>query len=165
MSLILLACVFSTFAMTGLIWLIQQVSYPLLEMVPEDHFVAFENSHCRRITPVVLPLMTCELATSVWLAFRPIAGLETPLIGGGLLSVLLWASTFSLQVPLHRQLEKGFHPKVWKRLVRTNWIRTGLWSVRSVLMAWIIWQVATKPIEKHSVLPETGTIVSQQNAP
>ena len=155
MSLILLACVFSTFAMTGLIWLIQQVSYPLMAMIPKDHFIAFEAGHCRRITPVVLPLMTCELATSAWLTFRPIAGLEPELIAGALLCLLLWASTFFIQVPLHQQLEKGFDQKIWTRLVRTNWIRTTLWSARSLLMAWILWQVSRSAAQKISVLPQT----------
>lgn len=144
MSLILLACVFSTFAMTGLIWLIQRVSYPLMSLVPEDHFVAYEAAHCRRISPVVLPLMVCELATSLWLSVRPIDVVRQELIAGGILTLLLWASTFLIQVPMHNRLEKGFHRETWKRLVLTNWIRTVLWSVRSVLMACVLWKVSGK---------------------
>lgn len=141
MNLILLTCVFFTFAMTGLIWLIQQVNYPLLSLVPQDDFPAYEAAHCRRISPVVLPLMTGELVTSGWLAFRPIATVESELVVGGILTFLLWASTFLIQVPLHQQLEKAFSPQAWKRLVLTNWIRTLLWSARSILMGWIVWQV------------------------
>jgi len=142
MSLVLLACVFSTFAMTGLIWLIQLVNYPLMSLVSEDHFVAYEAAHCRRISPVVLPLMTCELVTSGWFCIRPISGVDAELIAGGMLVVLLWASTFLVQVPLHARLEKGFCRKAWKRLVFSNWIRTALWSARSLLMAWVVWQVS-----------------------
>lgn len=108
--------------------------------------------------------MTCELATSTWLTFRPIAGLESVLIAGGLLCLLLWASTFLLQVPLHQQLEKGFHQKTWKRLVLTNWIRTAIWSARSLLMAWILWQVSTSTAPKPSVLSPTTAHTTQFDA-
>ena len=135
MTPILLACTFSTFAMTGLIWLIQQVNYPLMALVSEDDFVAYEAAHCRRISPVVLPLMVCELLTSGWLAFRPISPVEQELIVGAFLTGLLWLSTFLIQVPLHNRLEKCFDRATWRRLVLTNWIRTILWSARSVLMA------------------------------
>jgi hypothetical protein len=144
MNLILLTCVFFTFAMTGLIWLIQMVNYPLMSLVPPDDFPAYEASHCRRISPVVLPLMTGELVTSGWLTFRPIATVESELLVGAILTFLLWASTFLIQVPLHHQLEKAFNPQAWKRLVLTNWIRTTLWSARSILMGWIVWQVTVR---------------------
>lgn len=143
MSLILLACVFSTFAMTGLIWLIQLVNYPLMSLVSEDDFAAYETAHCRRISPVVLPLMTCELVTSTWLCIRPLAGVRSELMLGGILVAMLWASTFLIQVPLHARLEKAFCHKSWKQLVLSNWIRTALWSARSLLMSWVLWQVAT----------------------
>lgn len=146
MSVVFLACLFSTFAMTGLIWLIQAVNYPLMSLVPEDHFVAYEAAHCRRISPVVLPLMTCELLTSLWLCWRPPTGnLRGLLLVGGGLTILLWLSTFLIQVPLHSQLEKAFSRTAWEQLVLTNWIRTVLWSARSGLMAWILWHISVQP--------------------
>ena len=63
---ILLACAFSTAAMTGLIWLIQVVQYPLMGSVGTEQFVSYEQQHCNRITPVVMPLMTVELLTALW---------------------------------------------------------------------------------------------------
>jgi hypothetical protein len=141
MSLMLLACVFSTFAMTGLIWLIQVVTYPLMSLVPEDRFVDYEAAHRRNITPLVLPLMTCELLTSAWLSFVPIPTVRAELIGGGVLTVLLWLSTFLIQVPLHSRLAVGFIREDWRRLVMTNWIRTVLWTGRSLLMAWVVWRI------------------------
>ena len=60
---ILLTCAFSTAAMTGLIWLIQIVQYPLMAEVGAEQFVRYEQQHCNRITAVVLPLMTGNVAT------------------------------------------------------------------------------------------------------
>jgi len=147
MSLILVACVFSTFAMTGLIWLIQLVNYPLMSFVPDDKFVDYEAAHCRNITPLVLPLMTCELLTSGWLCFVPITAVRAELISGGVLTVLLWVSTFLIQVPLHTRLATRFIRKDWRRLVNSNWIRTWLWSARSILMAWVVWQLVSQAVE------------------
>jgi hypothetical protein len=147
MSPVFLACLFSTFAMTGLIWLIQVVSYPLMSLVPQDHFVAYEAAHCRRISPVVLPLMTCELFTAIWLCWKPpMAEVRTLLLIGGGLTILLWFSTFFIQVPLHSQLEKAYSQTAWERLVQTNWIRTFLWSARSVVMARALWQLSAPQV-------------------
>ncbi len=140
MSLLLLSCVFSTFAMTGLIWLIQRVSYPLMGHVPADVFPAYEAFHCQRITAVVLPLMMIELVTSIWLAWKPIPGFEAILRTAAVLAVLLWVSTFVLQVPLHQKLEQAFDTTAWQRLVGSNWIRTALWTARSLLMGWVLYR-------------------------
>lgn len=140
MSPLLLSCVFSTFAMTGLIWLIQRVSYPLMGHVPPDAFPAYEAFHCQRITAVVLPLMTIELVTSLWLAVKPVPGFESTLRIAAVLCVLLWVSTFLLQVPLHQKLEQSFDTTAWQRLVGSNWIRTALWTTRSALMGWVLFR-------------------------
>ena len=60
-----------------------------------------------------------------------------PWLGVGLL-VVIWLSTFLLQVPRHRTLESGFDISVHRRLVGTNWIRTFAWSLRGLLVLWIV---------------------------
>lgn len=51
----------------------------------------------------------------------------------GTLVLAIWVSTFVVQVPLHGRLVRGFEISVHRRLVRTNWLRTAVWSVRGVL--------------------------------
>jgi hypothetical protein len=46
----------------------------------------------------------------------------------------IWASTFFIQVPVHDRLCVAFDAELHRRLVLSNWIRTVLWSCRSVLM-------------------------------
>lgn len=144
-SAALLVCVFSTFAMTGLIWLIQVVQYPLMSEVGESSFVQYERGHCDRITPVVLPLMTAELLTAAFLVWKPLPGQSTVLVGAFVALLLIWASTFFLQVPLHNQLCQNFSAELHRRLVLSNWIRTVLWSVRSVAMLWVLYCVIGNP--------------------
>lgn len=131
---ILLACAFSTAAMTGLIWLIQVVQYPLMAEVGAEQFVRYEQEHCNRITPVVMPLMTVELLTALWLAWKPVPGYAGTLWLATVGVLAIWASTFFIQVPVHNRLCVAFDADLHRRLVQSNWIRTVLWSVRSVLM-------------------------------
>ncbi len=142
---VLLACVFSTFAMTGLIWLIQLVQYPLFDRVGREAFCEYEREHCRRITPLVLPLMTTELISSLWLGLHPLAGLESLLHSGAALAVALWVSTFLMQVPLHNRLSREFQATDHRRLVWSNWLRTVIWSVRSVILLIVLREVIQLP--------------------
>jgi hypothetical protein len=134
----LLVCVFSTFAMTGLIWLIQVVQYPLMSEVGEGAFVSYEQAHCQRITPVVLPLMTLELFSAAWLVWRPVTGCSVLLTVAFVAMLAVWASTFFIQVPVHNQLCVAFNAEQHRWLVQSNWIRTVLWTLRSGLMLWVL---------------------------
>jgi hypothetical protein len=43
--------------------------------------------------------------------------------------IIIWISSFSLSVPYHKKLlQRGKDQTVISRLVRTNWIRTILWT-------------------------------------
>ncbi len=128
----------STLMMTGLIWFVQIVHYPLMAKVGHEEFVQYEQAHTRSTTWVVGPLMIAELLSSLYLlaqADRDVILL--PLLGlialGG-----IWASTLLLQIPAHRILEQRFDQKVHARLVQTNWIRTVLWSLRSLIALWML---------------------------
>jgi len=131
----------ATWALVGLIWVVQCVQYPLYEQVGRAEFRAFHAQHCRRITWVVGPLMLAEAASGLgllWLAPpHPVLWL-----GFGLL-LLIWASTAFLQVPLHDQLAKGHDVGVIRRLVRSNWLRTLAWSARGGLVVWL-WMAFSK---------------------
>ena len=63
-----------------------------------------------------------------------IAVLLTIFFSNLIMVVLIWCSTFLIQVPLHNSLSKEKDIEKLLRLVHTNWIRTILWTVRSALM-------------------------------
>lgn len=128
---------FATLFMTGLIWFVQIVHYPLFSRVAESGFCAYERAHQARTTLVVGPMMLLEAVTAVWLVFLVDAAdgagaRALTLMGVGLL-LLIWLSTALAQVPAHRQLESGFDARAHRRLVRSNWLRTTAWTARSVL--------------------------------
>lgn len=128
----------ATSAMLGLIWMIQVVHYPLFARVSKDSYVDYQAEHVRKITYVVLPLMACELATGAIFCFaahslmvRHWAWLAALVLLG-----VIWVSTALVQVPLHNQLASGFHPQVHQQLVKSNWMRTIAWTLRTGLVAY-----------------------------
>ena len=119
----------ATLFMTGVIWFVQIVHYPLFGRVGAAEFPAFEREHARRTGRVVGPAMVVELLLALALAAR---GGVLAWAGLALLGVI-WASTAFVQVPLHRRLERGADVAAQRRLVRTNWIRTAAWTARAVI--------------------------------
>lgn len=124
----------SALVMTGVIWFVQVVHYPLFAAVGAEQFVAYEVAHQRRTSIVVgLPMLVEDL-TVLALFFWPPDGVGRllPFVGGVLLTVVL-ASTVFLQVPAHAALAQSYHTAQVRRLVRSNWVRTIGWSARLVL--------------------------------
>lgn len=132
----------ATALMTGIIWFVQIVHYPLFGRIPADGFTQYEQSHTVRTGWVVAPLMILELATAAALPMLgdPVAASPAYLAALGCL-ILIWASTFLIQVPLHGILEKHPDATAMRRLVTTNWTRTLLWSVRLGLLATLMFSV------------------------
>ena len=125
----------STFLLTGLIWMVQIVHYPLLQTVGSTHFRAYHRAHTTRISWLVGPAMTLELISALLLY-----QLETPphhtivYLAGLLLVVFLWVTTAFVQIPLHQELSIAPTNQTLERLVQTNWIRTSVWTSRSALL-------------------------------
>lgn len=125
----------ATFGMTGVIWLVQIVQYPAFGRVGETEFCNFHGHHCRSIGAVVGPLMLLELLTAVLLAAQGDPAWFWRVMLGMLL--LIWLSTALWQGPLHRRLlREGPRPALVRALVRGNWLRTVLWTLRSVGLMW-----------------------------
>lgn len=129
--LVIVANAAATWALVGLIWMIQVVQYPLFERVGRDAFAAYHAGHSSRIAMVVVPLMLVEFALAAWWALR--SRRRVAWVGLGLV-VVAWFSTFALQVPAHGVLAAGFDQPTWEFLVATNWLRTVAWTVRAVVL-------------------------------
>lgn len=129
-----------TWFMVGVIWFVQVVHYPLMGNVGEERFRLYALAHQRRTMWVVAPVMGVEAACAVLIAFDESGGtaeLALKWTGAGLLAVI-WLSTYAVQVPLHEQLAKGFTEAGWRRLLKTNWVRTIAWTLRGGVAAALV---------------------------
>lgn len=134
-KLILLTCLASTLFMTGLIWFVHIVHYPLFDRVQGESFLRYHADHTRTTAYVVLLPMVLELLTSIALIWQRPAGIEPWMVWLGLACALVsWASTFFLSVPAHHQLSIGFDAVVHRTLVVTNGIRVVSWSAHSLVL-------------------------------
>lgn len=131
----------STLYMLGLIWFVQVVHYPLFPQIDPLQFETFALEHSRRTSIVVLPPMLLELGTAISLVMVQSTTLlpKFETLTGLTLLIIIWLSTFLLQVPQHVKLQQGFDKKSHRRLVNSNWIRTLAWTLRSILAT--LWMV------------------------
>ena len=150
MPLLLVQAAASLYLM-GLIWLIQIVHYPLMSQVSRENFAQYEQLHSRWITPIVALPMLIELACCILLVVNRPPAIPAWLTWCGLaLVVVIWLSTFLLQVPCHTRLSQGFDAQIHAQLVSTNWIRTLAWSARAAVamgMIYLFWKYTSQVIE------------------
>ena len=128
-------CAFAALAMTGVIWFVQIVHYPLFGAVGAPAWPAYHAAHTRRTGWVVAPLMIAELATALAIAVRDGGALAT---AGAALAATTWLATFALAVPDHGRLERGYDARVARRLVTAGWLRTAAWTAHGVVALAIV---------------------------
>jgi hypothetical protein len=130
--------------MTGLIWFVQIVHYPLFKAVGNEAIQSYAVQHASRTSFVVIIPMLLELASATYLFFyRPewISWGES--VASLTLVILIFASTFFLQVPLHNLIQSSGSQTYITSLVMTNWVRTICWTVRAGLLSYVMLRVLT----------------------
>ena len=121
----------STSFMVGVIWVIQLLHYPSFHFIGNQKYIEFQYFHMQRISFIVIPAMLIELASALLLTyfFRSIITII-------LLALLLgvWGITFIFFTNMHQKLTNGYDHNIVDRLVKINWSRTVLWSLRLVIL-------------------------------
>ena len=108
--------------MTGLIWFVQMVHYPLFKAIPPEHFRQYETRHTSKTGLLVAPLMLIEMGFGFlfwWMHTKDFWNHFSLLM-----LLIVWFSTFFIQVPLHSKLTKKHDDATINKLIQTNWIRT-----------------------------------------
>jgi hypothetical protein len=128
--------------MTGVIWFVQHVHYPLLAQVEIGRAVSVAEEHQRRTGHVVALPMAVEGMTTLALLVQQPVGVTwyLPWIGAVLLAVAL-GCTVLLSVPLHSKMATNPDERVGEKLVSTNWPRTIAWSMRAVVCVVMVAQM------------------------
>ncbi len=116
---------------SGIIWQVQLLTYPQFLKVPATDFPDYHQSHTERMAWLVGPPMLAEFALALLAAWQFRSGVSYV---GLALVIALWTTTALVQIPLHNRLARGYDRSAIRKLVTTNWLRTFLWSARTVLL-------------------------------
>jgi hypothetical protein len=138
-QLVLLLQVFATLFMLGVVWFVQLVHYPLLHDVGVKGFKTYHLKHTMRTLWVVSFPMVLEFFTGLTLLF--ISPKNVPywvLCFSMLLIVINSLSTALIQIPLHKKLEKGFNSQTIDKLIKSNWLRVAIWSLRGLIVLYMV---------------------------
>ncbi len=127
----------ATLFMTGLVWFVHVVHYPLFATVArsgDDHWKAYEREHLRRARLLIPPIMLLEAASAAALPFLVETKGQSTLAWLGLaLLIVVHVSTFAGAVPMHKRIATGFDERVHRRLMQFNLVRALAWTARSVI--------------------------------
>ena len=125
-----------TLYMAGMIWSMQVFEYPLFAFVGPEQFRAYHAAHNRSLPFfVILPSLLALVSAVLLVWIRP-AGIPLWLVGLVVaLDLAVLVSTAAGQAPLHARLDRdGYSTDVIRTLVRSNWIRTALWTANALLL-------------------------------
>ena len=132
MNLFTLHLIFTSI-MVGVIWLVQVVHYPSFNFIDKKFYSDFQNFHIKRISFIVIPVMLLELVSGLILIYLDNRHSTPSLISFGIL-ILIWIITGLFFAKAHQDLTAGYDRVIVKKIIKLNWIRTLLWSIRLILL-------------------------------
>ena len=124
----------STSLMVGIIWVIQLLHYPTFHFIKESDYEKFQHFHMQRISFIVIPVMVLELFSAFILVYYIRSNL---LILCLIILLFIWLITFVFFTKLHQSLIDGYNKTIVDKLVKINWSRTVLWSLRLIILIYI----------------------------
>ena len=124
----------ATSVMVGVIWIIQLVHYPSFHFVELKRYTTFQKFHMNRISYVVIPAMLTELFTLILFVFS-MDQIDTLVLASAILLIFIWLMTAVFFSGVHQKLTLGYDQPVVDKLVKLNWGRTLLWTLRLLLIS------------------------------
>ena len=87
-----------------------------------------------RISYVVIPAMLTELFTLI-LIIISMDQVEPIILASALLLIVIWLMTAVFFSGMHQKLTLGYDQGIVEKLVKLNWGRTLLWTLRLLLVS------------------------------
>lgn len=129
----------STSIMVGVIWIIQLVHYPTFLFIDKQKYMKFQEFHMSRVSYIVMPTMIAELFSGIYILFyNNVLIVNTFFLLASFSLFLNWVITALVFVKIHNGLLIKYEKNIILLLVKLNWLRTILWSLRLVFLAIII---------------------------
>ena len=116
--------------LVGVILMTQFINYPLFKSIKSD-FTNYHKQYTERMGYVVAPLMVIELILVTYIILHHKENLFVIFIF--LLTIIIWASTFFIQVPIHNTLSKKKEKNKIIKLNKSNYIRTICWILKLII--------------------------------
>jgi hypothetical protein len=125
-----------TLFMTGMIWCMQILEYPLFALVGPQEFPAYHLRHNRGLPFVVIAPSLLALASAITLiVVRPLSIPLWPCIVVVVLDLFILGYTAAREAPLHARLDRdGYSSAVIHDLVLGNWVRTLIWTANALIL-------------------------------
>jgi len=137
----LLINLLSTILIAGILWFVQLVHYPLFNEIPAKNFINYGYYHSRKVSGIIKPLFIVDFTTLILLLILLGSNLSTNLM---IVNVTIFIITIVLTqiifIPIHQKLSKSPNSQTISQLIRLNWIRTLIWSLKVVFMLIIIYE-------------------------
>ena len=124
----------ATSVMVGVIWVIQLVHYPSFHFIELNKYTTFQRFHMSRISYVVIPAMLTELFTLI-LIIISMDQVDPIILASALLLIVIWLMTAVFFSGVHQKLTLGYDQTVVDKLVKLNWGRTLLWTLRLLFIS------------------------------
>ena len=121
--------------LVGIILITQFITYPLFQFIDSD-FKTYHIAYTKRMGYVVAPLMVLELLLVIKIITHHYSNGIIILIG--VLVLIIWLSTFFIQVPVHNNMSKGKPKNQVLFLMKSNYIRTLCWLLKLILSIQIL---------------------------
>ena len=123
--------------MVGVIWVIQLVHYPSFRFTDREKYVSFQIFHMRNISFIVVPVMILEFLSGL-LLFLYHSNHGSLLRISFILLLIIWLVTALFFAQIHQKLSKGYDETLVRNLVSLNWIRTLLWTIRTIIITYCL---------------------------
>lgn len=116
--------------LVGIILITQFVNYPLFKKI-DQNFEIIHKEYTTKMGYVVAPIMVLEAVTvfSMYIYYPK----SNELVFITCLTIIIWLSTFLIQVPIHKTISFKKDSKKIKKLISTNYIRTISWCSKLYL--------------------------------
>ena len=124
----------ATSVMVGVIWVVQLVHYPSFHFVELKQYTTFQRFHMSRISYVVIPAMLIELFTLILIVIS-MDQIDNLVLASAILLIFIWLMTAVFFSGVHQKLTLGYDQIVVDKLVKLNWGRTLLWTLRLLLIS------------------------------
>ncbi|PRX57171.1 hypothetical protein [Flagellimonas meridianipacifica] len=119
------------FGLLVLIWMVQLIVYPSFTHFSKENLVEWHVKYTAAMGYIVGPLMLIQLGIYLMISIGEPTFFS---IVGSILVLAIWVTTFFQFVPKHKLISEGkVNNALLNELVRTNWIRTTLWSLLFVV--------------------------------